>query len=73
MSGERVNMTKSSHRKHQYIDPEVGVWLAYLRKIKGGRGDGNKGERGEQGQMELGGKLSRTSQALLDGAHGRAL
>ena len=64
---------KINHRKHQYIDPEVGVCLAYLRKIKGERGDGSKGERGEQGQTELGGKLSRASQALLDGEHSRVL
>lgn len=73
MSRERVNMAKSSHRKHQYRDPEAGACLAYLRKMKGGRGDGNEGERGEHGQMELGGKLSRTSQTLLDGEHSRVL
>lgn len=64
-------MAKSSHRKHQDIDPEAGARLAYLGKIRG-RGGGERG-RGEQGRLELGGKLSRTSQAPSDGEHSRAL
>lgn len=54
---------KISQRKHQHTDGEVGVCLAYLRRIKEGRGDRNK-RQGARGQGELGLLGSRGTQAF---------